>query len=465
MPGSSYYKIGKQVPDWLSVVEECCINSSTKSISESLNDIELENDEVLISFDVSSLYTNVPVREAINHCAELLFSGKYPKPPVSKEVFIELARISNCNVLMLIHDGYYLQIDGLAMGSPPAPHIANGWLSKFDENVQGDAKIYSRYMDDILRDIKEYRIDEKLREINDYHPNLTFTIDKEKGASLSFLDLKISCKGQKLTSTWYAKAADTGLTMNYHALAPLRYKRSVVYEFIFRIFYACSNWMDFDESLGKAKRILDNNQYPSAFYEPIIEKKLSRIIENKAKNDDEEEDQEKKMFFVQYRGRVTDKSESALRHIKAAVKFIATISKTKACLPSLKQSIDKSLKSGVVYKISCPRCLSCYVGQTSRHLITRMKEHNGKLKPVRRHFESCECEFTMDDVEIIKSSSKSMYHLMALEALLIRSIKPNINKRDEYKRITLSLKKYNFITAPSGNFMIWVSFSQFFSVH
>ena len=55
MPGSSYYKTGKQVVDWLSVVEECRISSSKKSISESLNDIELENDEVLISFDVSSL--------------------------------------------------------------------------------------------------------------------------------------------------------------------------------------------------------------------------------------------------------------------------------------------------------------------------------------------------------------------------------------------------------------------------
>ena len=139
MPGSSYYKIGKQVADWLSVVQECRINASTKSISESLNDIELENDEVLISFDVSSLYTKAPVREAINHCAELLVSGKYPKPPVSKEVFIELATIRSCNVLMLTHDGYYLQIDGLEMGSPPAPHIANGSLSKFDKNEKGDA--------------------------------------------------------------------------------------------------------------------------------------------------------------------------------------------------------------------------------------------------------------------------------------------------------------------------------------
>ena len=118
------------------------------------------------------------------------------------------------------------------MGSPPAPHIANGWLSK---NVKGDAKIYSRFMDDILRDIKEYRIDEKLREINGYHPNLTFTIEKEKGASLWFLDMKISRKDGKLTSTWYTKATDTGLTINYHALAPLRYK-NLLYLFLYREF-------------------------------------------------------------------------------------------------------------------------------------------------------------------------------------------------------------------------------------
>ena len=111
---------------------------------------------------------------------------------------------------MLTHDGYYLQIDGLTMGSPPEPHIANGWLSKFDENLTGDAKIYSMFMDAILRGIKEYRIDEKLQEINDYHPNLTFTIEKEKGAGLSFLGMKISRNDRKLTSTWYTKATDTG---------------------------------------------------------------------------------------------------------------------------------------------------------------------------------------------------------------------------------------------------------------
>ena len=37
MPGSAYFKIAIQVSEWLSVVEECKINSSTKVIADSLN--------------------------------------------------------------------------------------------------------------------------------------------------------------------------------------------------------------------------------------------------------------------------------------------------------------------------------------------------------------------------------------------------------------------------------------------
>ena len=70
---------------------------------------------------------------------------------------MELVRMASCDVLMLTHDGYYKQKDGLAMGSPPAPHLANGWLSQFDEQIGGDAKLFSRYMDDTIRDISVTR--------------------------------------------------------------------------------------------------------------------------------------------------------------------------------------------------------------------------------------------------------------------------------------------------------------------
>ena len=56
------------------------------------------------------------------------------------------------------------QKDGLAMGSPPAPGLANGWHSQFDNRIRGEARIYFRYMDDILRELKKGQSEQKLRE-------------------------------------------------------------------------------------------------------------------------------------------------------------------------------------------------------------------------------------------------------------------------------------------------------------
>ena len=53
---------------------------------------------------------------------------------------------------MSTHDEFYKQIDGLAMGSAPAPFLANERLSQFDAQIKGNA-IYFRYMDDIVREI------------------------------------------------------------------------------------------------------------------------------------------------------------------------------------------------------------------------------------------------------------------------------------------------------------------------
>ena len=132
----------------------------------------------------------------------------------------------------------YQQTDGLAMGSPPAPHLANGWLSQFDDVIKGNAALYERYMDDIIMTIRRLKGDEKLQEINRLHKNLTFTKEDENNHKLSFLDMCISNINGKLTSTWYTKPTDTGLVMNFHSLAPKKYKRSVVSGFVHRIYRA-----------------------------------------------------------------------------------------------------------------------------------------------------------------------------------------------------------------------------------
>lgn len=243
MPGFAYFNIANQVAEWLSVVDECKTNYSMKSIADSLKNIKLQEGEQLISFDVTSLYTNVPVYEAIEECTQLLYSVKYQKPPVDKITFTKLLKICSCDVIMLTNDGYYRQVDGLAMGSPPAPPLAKGWMHKFDKIIKGDASLFARYMDDYLRNIKTNQIENVLQNINNLHPSLKFTVENERNGELPFLDMLIYRKQNGLLeSTWYSKKTDTGLLMNFHALSPDKYKLSVVSGMVHRIIRACSTW-------------------------------------------------------------------------------------------------------------------------------------------------------------------------------------------------------------------------------
>ena len=152
----------------------------------------------------------------------------------------------------------------------------------------------------------------------------------------------------------------------------------------------------------------------------------------------DQETEETRKILIQYRGKATDKFEESLKRIKAPVTVITTIKKLKTCLPSLKVPVDKLLQSKVVYKVSCSRCEACYVGQTARHLITRTKEHL-RTGPVAIHNSTCG-GISMDNVSVLTKTNRSVYHLMTLEALFIKEIKPNLNTKDEYRSRSLTIK-------------------------
>ena len=49
------------------------------------------------------------------------------------------------------------------------PQLANIWLANKEAQIKDDAKLFERYMDDIIRTIKAEDIDGKLTEINNLH--------------------------------------------------------------------------------------------------------------------------------------------------------------------------------------------------------------------------------------------------------------------------------------------------------
>ena len=96
----------------------------------------------------------------------------------------------------------------------------------------------------------------------------------------------------------------------------------------------------------------------------------------------------KPRFFVQYRGNITQNFASRLKKL-CDIHIIFTTRKLRTCLSTLKSPLDKNLKSHVVYKVACNGCSSIYVGQTSRHVTTRVSELQKKDFPVGQHLVEC----------------------------------------------------------------------------
>ena len=295
-------------------------------------------------------------------------------------------------------------------------------------------------MDDIFRDIKVSRYQSKLEEINTYHDSLSFTGEVENEGALPSLDAKLMNNDGELSSTWYCKPTDTGLVMNFHALAPMRYKRAAVIGFVHRIYRACSNWQNFHESLERAKGILQKNQYPSQFTDKIIHDTVSKIILCEEKKKEENSD-EPFHLFVQYRGKCSEKYASDIKKTGVPVRIIFTLRKLKTVTPSLKEPVEHGLRSGIVYKLSCPRCSACYVGATSRHLQVRLGEHTSRKKgAVYKHLSTCAAACQENDMRVLCASRQGEVHLFTMEALWIRQLKPSINVKDEFKRRELVIK-------------------------
>ena len=100
---------------------------STKQFLDKLKDFSILPGDKMVSFDVVSLFTNVPLIETINLVANYIYARNDP-PHFSKTVFKNMMKIATQGYF-LHKNILYQQIDGVIMGSPLGPTLANFFLA------------------------------------------------------------------------------------------------------------------------------------------------------------------------------------------------------------------------------------------------------------------------------------------------------------------------------------------------
>ena len=112
-----------------------------------VNALTLNDGDVLVSYDVSSLFTNVPLDETIHILADKAFANDWFNEThhlnLSKQDLVDLLEGATKDQLFLFNGQLYEQTDGVAMGSPLGPLLANVFMCSIEETLDREGKMPS----------------------------------------------------------------------------------------------------------------------------------------------------------------------------------------------------------------------------------------------------------------------------------------------------------------------------------
>ena len=228
----------------------------------------------MCSFDVSSLFTNVPLDETIQICLDKLYA--LPDPPtLPRSVLKVLLEFVTKKSHFIFNGQYYDQIDGVAMGSPLGPVLANIFMCHFEEkwvlNSNARPSACFRYVDDTFTLFDNKNTATRfLHYLNNCHANIKFTGEFEENSTIPFLGILIKRHNHTFSTSIYRKKTFTGLYTKWDSFTPRKYKVNLIRTLTFRC----------DDELRK---LLLQNGYPAGVVNYNFNDVLNRQ-QNKPKN-------------------------------------------------------------------------------------------------------------------------------------------------------------------------------------
>lgn len=453
MLNTAEYKLGKWLDEYIKPNIPCEFSvASTDEFLNELNDAIYDPRDKMVSFDVTSLYTNIPLTETINLVVDRLYSEKSVKiPPFPKAVFKRLLEIATGG-MFIYKDKLYKQVDGVAMGSPLGPSLANFFLGYIEENTMFEdssvcPKVYLRYVDDIFAVFgpgTSYH--PFFQHLNQLHTNLKFTVEEAKGC-FPFLEVEIKIVGETVETWIYRKKTHTGVMLNFSAAVPDCWKMGLIRCLLHRARRVCSTGEYFDREVNKLRSMFHANGYPKMYFDRAVEK-FKAALQVRANpelvvdgSQDSEVSERKYIFGIPYVGTASKEYKKRINALVKECLGVDISSYYTSCKISeyfsLKSKVPFALKANVVYKYSClvdPD--TSYIGKTKRHLVTRVQEHTSTTESqkseVKDHIFNCRtCKMNIPDLSSFKimKSCRDDYTTRISEALLIKKFRPKLNKQ------------------------------------
>ncbi|XP_055527637.1 uncharacterized protein LOC129720214 [Wyeomyia smithii] len=255
------------------------------------------------------------------------------------------------------------------MGSPLSPVVANIIMEKLENEAIARLKqqnislrTYRRYVDDCFVVGKKEEIEKVVKEFNEGHEKINFTIENEIEGTLRFLDLTLIRKGGKIAKIWFPKQ-QYGRYLDYNSESPHTHKVNTAIALVDRAL-KLTDVESRIESIKTARKILRNNNYPEALIQRTLERRVHLLYNTLQGN--QKTEQPKKYVSLPYIPGLSEKPSDKVKNV---------------VFTKLKDAVAKMKQINVVYSIPCGACDDKhYIGQTSQTLEKRIGQHKNSIR-------------------------------------------------------------------------------------
>ena len=155
-----------------------------------LSNMSLYEDEEDVSYDVESLFTNIPIKDTIDFICEEIYVHKKLEPICKKSIFKKPLYKLAMECTFSATGKLWKQVDGVSMGGTLSVILSDCFMNKMERNIvlPLKPKFYRRFVDDTYRRKNKNESDELFSKMNSHHANINLTIQINPS---KFVDTKI----------------------------------------------------------------------------------------------------------------------------------------------------------------------------------------------------------------------------------------------------------------------------------
>lgn len=431
----------------------------TFQFSNLVNNMNIGNSDKLVSFDVTSLFTNIPISlviEIIQNNWNLIEHNT----TIPKTEFINALKWVFNTVYFTYNGICYQQINGTPMGSSLSPIIAEIIMNEIIRyvigNCHGTIKAIHSYVDDIFAIVEGNNISKVLDLFNRYHQKLDFTYEIETNNTLPFLDTLVIRHDNTLKTRWYRKPTNSNRFINYQSFCWKKHKINLIKGLIYRIRHI-SHETYIKEDLNILTAILMNNNYPKFLINKLIFSSDVANARNIKRTSNEaqgihmnnERTNDKQYVVLPYIEGLSNKIKDIFKELPFNITYY-NHSTIRNLFSRLKDKTEVLNDNCLVYKIQCKTCGIQYIGNTVQRMKNRLTQHksDAKVKPkscsMANHLHTYKHELDMNNVEMLFKEHNNFKRAF-LETLAINVVTPNCNNKkdtENFSNIYLNLLQF-----------------------